>query len=121
MFYSLKLLWLFFSKQFFRAWGPASGRSAGSWQADAFQDHWHAIEEKGPGGGGIAKYGDGYGSRNNSLASPTSAGPASAVTLWVSATVLPGHGGGLPRVASDTRPPNISAPVILYLGGTAQV
>ena len=102
----------------FRNWVLGAERVAGSWQEDAYQDHWHNIEQKGAGDDYVSGYGNGTAIRNNSLAAPTSSvGP----TLWISAISIPGlYGGGLPRVTTETRPVNITQPVIIYLGGPSK-
>lgn len=90
--------------QFFRNWGPGIERQAGSWQADAFQGHGHTLYA-----GILAGSSDGNGyinfnRKNNTgvVREPESLG-----------------GYGTARIADETRPENVSLPVILYLGRSA--
>ena len=100
------------SGQFFRNWGPdQSERPAGSWQEDTLQGHWHTItEDKGRKFTGYTEGGDGPGW-----------GAGYGNTYVQARAIIAADGYGLPRVAIETRPVNISQPVCLYLGRPAKV
>ena len=92
------------SGQFFRNWGPGIERQAGSWQADAFQGHGHTLYA------GIfagSSDGNGYVSFNRKNNTGVVTEPESL------------GGYGTARIADETRPENVSLPVILYLGRSA--
>ena len=92
------------SAQFFRNWGPGIERQAGSWQADAFQGHGHTLYA------GIlagSSGGNGYISVNRKNNTGVVTEPESL------------GGYGTARIADETRPENVSLPVILYLGRSA--
>lgn len=97
--------------QFLRSWGPGqtvdSSRVAGSVQEDAFQGHRH-------GWSGAAAI------TSNQI---TANGGASSGSARQFATIGDPIAGtnGTPRTANETRPVNISQPIILYLGRPAQV
>ena len=100
------------SGQFFRNWGPdQSERPAGSWQEDTLQGHWHTItEDEGRKFTGYTEGGDGPGW-----------GAGYGNTYVQARAIIAADGYGLPRVAIETRPVNISQPVCLYLGRPAKV
>lgn len=99
------------SGQFFRNWGPGqtidSSRVAGSVQEDAFQGHRH-------GWSGAAAI------TSKQLTATGGASSGSARQFATIGDPTPG-GNGTPRTADETRPVNISQPIILYLGRPAQV
>ena len=92
------------SDQFFRAWTLGAGREAGSWQSDALQSHEHDIPTYAGISGTRATLIDDKGNLNQSN-----------ITLDVGRfyTYPTGPSG---RIAAESRPVNISVPVILYLG-----
>ena len=96
--------------QFFRNWGPdQSERPAGSWQEDTLQGHWHTItDDKGRKFAGYTEGGDGPGW-----------GAGYGNTYVQARAIIAADGYGLPRVAIETRPVNISQPACLYLGRPA--
>ena len=98
------------SGQFFRNWGPdQSERPAGSWQEDTLQGHWHTItEDEGRKFTGYTEGGDGPGW-----------GAGYGNTYVQARAIIAADGYGLPRVAIETRPVNISQPACLYLGRPA--
>ena len=100
------------SGQFFRNWGPdQSERPAGSWQEDTLQGHWHTItEDEGRKFTGYTEGGDGPGW-----------GAGYGNTYVQARAIIAADGYGLPRVAIETRPVNISQPACLYLGRPAYV
>ena len=97
-------------QRFFRNWGPdQSERPAGSWQEDTLQGHWHTItEDKGRKFTGYTEGGDGPGW-----------GAGYGNTYVQARAIIAADGYGLPRVAIETRPVNISQPACLYLGRPA--
>ena len=98
------------SGQFFRNWGPdQSERPSGSWQGDALQGHWHSITDDD--GRKFAGYTDG--------GNGPGWGAGYGETQVQARAIISADGYGLPRVAIETRPVNISQPVILYLGRPA--
>lgn len=98
------------SGQFFRNWGPdQSERPSGSWQGDALQGHWHSITDDN--GRKFAGYTDG--------GNGPGWGAGWGETQVQARAIISADGYGLPRVAIETRPVNISQPVILYLGRPA--
>lgn len=98
------------SGQFFRNWGPdQSERPSGSWQGDALQGHWHSItDNQGRKFSGYTEGGDGPGW-----------GAGYGNTYVQARAIIAADGYGLPRVAIETRPVNISQPACLYLGRPA--
>ena len=98
------------SGQFFRNWGPdQSERPSGSWQGDALQGHWHSITDNQ--GRKFAGYTDG--------GSGPGWGAGYGNTQVQARAIISADGYGLPRVAIETRPVNISQPACLYLGRPA--
>ena len=98
------------SGQFFRNWGPdQSERPSGSWQGDALQGHWHSITDNE--GRKFAGYTDG--------GSGPGWGAGYGNTQVQARAIISADGYGLPRVAIETRPVNISQPACLYLGRPA--
>lgn len=97
-------------QRFFRNWGPdQSERPAGSWQEDTLQGHWHTItEDEGRKFTGYTEGGDGPGW-----------GAGYGNTYVQARAIIAADGYGLPRVAIETRPVNISQPACLYLGRPA--
>ena len=99
------------SGQFFRNWGAGqtvdSSRVAGSVQKDAFQGHRHGWI----GGAAITS------AQVSSTGGPSSGEARQLATIGDPTTGL----NGTPRTANETRPVNISQPIILYLGRPAQV
>ena len=99
------------SGQFFRNWAPGQtidfGRLAGSVQEDAFQGHRHGWI----GDAAIT---------SNELTANGGADKGRARQLATIGDPTPGK-NGTPRTADETRPVNISQPIILYLGRPAQV
>ena len=92
------------SDQFFRAWGQGVSREAGGWQSDALQSHEHDIPTYAGISGTRATLIDDKGNLNQSN-----------ITLDVGRfyTYPTGPSG---RIATESRPVNISVPAILYLG-----
>lgn len=98
--------------KFFRNWAPdQSERPSGSWQGDALQGHWHSITDNE--GRKFAGYTDG----GNGPGWGAGYGNAQVQAR----AIISADGYGLPRVAIETRPVNISQPVCLYLGRPAKV
>ena len=95
----------------FRNWAPGQtidfGRLAGSVQEDAFQGHRHGWI----GDAAIT---------SNELTANGGADKGRARQLATIGDPTPGK-NGTPRTADETRPVNISQPIILYLGRPAQV
>ena len=92
--------------QFFRNWGPdQSERPSGSWQGDALQGHWHSITDDD--GRKFAGYTDG--------GNGPGWGAGYGETQVQARAIISADGYGLPRVAIETRPVNISQPVILNM------
>lgn len=83
------------SGQFFRNWALGDDRASGSWQADSIRSHNHIML----GGSGTSANGEFFDTTNNK--SPNNDSNTQE------------YGG------TETRPINISQPVILYLGRTA--
>lgn len=98
-------------QRFFRNWAPGQtidfGRLAGSVQEDAFQGHRH-------GWSGAAAI------TSNQLTATGGASSGSARQFATIGDPITGT-NGTPRTANETRPVNISQPIILYLGRPAQV
>ena len=98
-------------ERFFRNWAPGQtidfGRPAGSVQEDAFQGHRHGWI----GDAAIT---------SNELTANGGADKGRARQLATIGDPTPGK-NGTPRTADETRPVNISQPIILYLGRPAQV
>ena len=103
--------WLRRGQRFFRNWAPGQtidfGRLAGSVQEDAFQGHRHGWI----GDAAIT---------SNELTANGGADKGRARQLATIGDPTPGK-NGTPRTADETRPVNISQPIILYLGRPAQV
>jgi hypothetical protein len=100
--------------QFFRGWISGLNRQAGSWQQDAVQQGITTIHAR-QSGSAIANW------------TPPVGGNVSSQTGQGNETTLANGSASLPftnysvlqRFAAETRPANVSLPVILYLGRAA--
>ncbi len=96
------------SEQFFRAWTPGAGREAGSWQKFAV--------ETGITGARTSR--DNYGNMSASLLGNVTQNTISVtwISAYTSGSISPYEFTSQQTMANETRPSNISVPVIVYLG-----
>lgn len=95
-------------EQFFRAWTPGAGREAGSWQKFAV--------ETGITGARTSR--DNYGNMSASLLGNVTQNTISVtwISAYTSGSISPYEFTSQQTMANETRPSNISVPVIVYLG-----
>ena len=96
------------SEQFFRAWTLGAGREAGSWQKFAV--------ETGITGARTSR--DNYGNMSASLLGNVTQNTISVtwISAYTSGSISPYEFTSQQTMANETRPSNISVPVIVYLG-----
>ena len=96
------------SDQFFRAWTSGAGREAGSWQKFAV--------ETGITGARTSR--DNYGNMSASLLGNVTQNTISVtwISAYTSGSISPYEFTSQQTMANETRPSNISVPVIVYLG-----
>ena len=100
---------LWYPRPRFRAWTSGAGREAGSWQKFAV--------ETGITGARTSR--DNYGNMSASLLGNVTQNTISVtwISAYTSGSISPYEFTSQQTMANETRPSNISVPVIVYLGG----